>query len=78
MYFKKTIIKKERFNMTHITIEHSNTDVRKLWNLAKNNVLSYTAVHNTLDDTDGNTIVFKSKHTYKIFKQFEFSASAMY
>ena len=64
--------------MTHITIEHSNTDVRKLWNLAKNNILSYTAVHNTLDDTDGNAIIFKSKHTYKIFKQFEFSASAMY
>lgn len=38
----------------------------------------HTAVHNTLDDTDGSTIVFKSKHTYKIFKQFEFSTSAMY
>ena len=64
--------------MTHITIKHSNTDIRKLWNLAKNNVLSYTAVHNTLDDNDGRTIVFKSKHTYEIFKQFEFSAAAMY
>lgn len=41
-------------------------------------LFSYTAVHNTLDDTDGSTIVFKSKHTYKIFKQFEFSTSAMY
>ena len=64
--------------MACITIKHSNTDVRKLWNLAKNNVLSYTAVHNTLDYTDGRTIVFKSKHTYKIFKQFEFNAVAMY
>ena len=39
---------------------------------------SNAAVHNTLDDTDGKTIIFKSKHTYKIFKQFEFSTSAMY
>lgn len=61
-----------------ITIEHSNTDVRKLWNLAKNGVLSYTAVHNTLDDTDLKTIVFKSKHTYNVFKENEFSSLAMY
>lgn len=46
--------------------------------LQKNNALSYTATHNALDDTDGNTIIFKSEHTYKIFKQFEFSTAAIY
>lgn len=59
-------------------MEHSNTDVKKLWNLAKNGVFDIKTVKNIFDnDTDG-FITFNSKYSYDKFKQYEFSTSAMY
>lgn len=60
-------------------IPHSNTDVRKLWNLADNKVLSVKTVENIFkNDNEPGFIVFNSKRTYETFKQFEFSNLAMF
>ncbi|MFQ3843300.1 hypothetical protein AABD41_01475 [Staphylococcus pseudoxylosus] len=59
-------------------MENSNTDVRKLWNLARNGVLSYQTVHKIFENDCVGVITFNSKRTYDKFKQYEFSTSAMY
>lgn len=65
-------------------IKHSNTDIRKLWNLARNGVFAYATVNSIMETSDEYSneyesyIVFNSKRSFDKFKKFEFSASAMY
>lgn len=59
-------------------IKHNNTDVKKLWNLAKNRVFAYRTVHDIFkNDVDGY-IVFNSKYAYEKYKEFEYTTLAMY
>lgn len=64
--------------MNKYKIEHSNTDVRKLWMLADNGVLSHKTVEKIFENDEDGYIVFNSKQTYDIFKRFEYSTLAMY
>ena len=59
-------------------IEHSNTDVRKLWNLARNKVIAYQTVHSIFNNDIDGYIAFNSKQTYELYKRFEYSTIAMY
>ena len=60
------------------TIKHNNTDVSKLWNLAKNGVFSYHTVRKIFDNENDGFITFNSKYSYDKFKQHEFTTSAYY
>lgn len=57
-------------------IEHSNTDVRKLWKLAANGVMDRRTVSKIFDNSADGYIVFNSKAIYERFKQFEYSSLA--
>ena len=64
--------------MQKYAIKHSNTDVRKLWNLSKNGMLSKKTVERIFENDVDGMIVFNSKYTYEKFKQLEFTTLAMY
>ena len=64
--------------MTKYTIERTNTDVRKLWNLAYNGILDKRTVSKIFENSDTDVITFNSKHTYDKFIKFQFSNSAYY
>ena len=57
-------------------IKHNNTDVKKLWNLAKNGIFSYQTEHKIFNNENDGFITFNSKYAYDKFKQHEFTASA--
>ena len=65
-------------NMHEYKIELNNTDVSKLWMLARNGIFSKSTVERILDNSDDEYIVFNSRELYEKFRKFEFSASAMY
>lgn len=67
--------------MKESKIYYDNTNVKKIWNLAKNGVFDYRMIRDILsnvDKSDPYHIYFKSEHSYKKFKAFEFSSLAMY
>ena len=64
--------------MQKYTIERTNTDVRKLWNLAHNGILDKRTVNKIFEDSNTDVITFNSKHTYDKFIKFQFSNSAYY
>lgn len=64
--------------MKKYTIEHNNTDVKKLWNLAKNGVFSYQTIHKIFNNENEGFITFNSKYSYDKFKEFEYSTLAYY
>ena len=64
--------------MTKYTIERTNIDVRKLWNLAYNDILDKRTVSKIFEDSNTDVITFNSKHTYDKFIKFQFSNSAYY
>ena len=62
-------------------IHYDNTNVKKLWNLAKNGIFNYRMVKDILiniNESDPDYIYFKSERSYKKFKELEFSSLAMY
>lgn len=62
-------------------IYYDNTNVKKLWNLAKNKIFDYRMVREILENVnerDPYHIYFKSERSYKKFKELEFSSIAMY
>lgn len=51
-------------------ISYDNTNINKLWNLAKNGIFDYRMIKKILSDVDKNnpySIVFKSKISYDKF-----------
>lgn len=64
--------------MNEYKIEHSNTDVRKLWMLADNGVFARKTVEKIFDNNEDGYIVFNSKQTYDTYKKFQYSTLAMY
>lgn len=64
--------------MGEYKIEHNNTDVRKLWMLARNGIFSRSTVDKMLGNSSDEYIVFNSREAYEKFRKYEFSASAMY
>lgn len=62
-------------------IYYDNTNVKKLWNLAKNGVFDYRMIKTILSEvhkSESDYIYFKSEHSYRKFKALEFSTLAMY
>lgn len=57
-------------------IKHNNTDVRKLWNLAKNGIFSYQTIHKIFNNENDGFITFNSKYSYDKFKKYEFTTHA--
>lgn len=67
--------------MNENKIYYDNTNVSKLWNLAKNKIFDYRMVKDILKNVNKNDpyhIYFKSERSYKKFKELEFSSLAMY
>jgi hypothetical protein len=64
--------------MNEYKIEHSNTDVSKLWMLARNGVFSHRTVEKIFDNDEDGYIVFNSKESYEKYKEFQYSTLAMY
>jgi len=64
--------------MNEYKIEHSNTDVRKLWMLADNGVFARKTVEKIFENNKDGFIVFNSKQTYDTYKKFQYSTLAMY
>ena len=64
--------------MTKYTIERTNTDVRKLWNLAYNGIIDKRTVTKIFENSNTDVITFNSKHTFEKFIKFQFSNSAYY
>ena len=62
------------------TIKHSNTDIRKLWNLASNGIFARKTVERIIEESCkvDDLIVFNSKQSYDKFKKFEYTTFAMY
>lgn len=61
-----------------LTIERTNTDIRKLWCLVSNGFMDRRTVLNILDKSDENNLVFSSQYTFNKFKELQFSAAALY
>jgi hypothetical protein len=64
--------------MGKFKIEHSNTDVKKLWMLARNGVFSHKTVTKIFASESTQYIVFHSKRSYEKYKEFQYSSLAMY
>ena len=64
--------------MKKYTIERTNTDVRKLWNLAYNGIFDKRTVSKIFENSNIDVITFNSKYTYEKFLKFQFSNSAYY
>lgn len=66
--------------MNENKISYNNTNVKKLWNLAKNGIFDYRMVKDILININESDdyIYFKSERSYKKFKELEFSTLAMY
>ena len=62
-------------NEARYRIEHSNDDVRTLWLLAKNGIMSYQTVKNIFKNESDNFIIFNSKRTYDKFMQHRYNRS---
>ena len=65
--------------MNENKINYDNTNVKKLWNLAKNGIFDYRMVRNIISNIDESDdyIYFKSERSYKMFKETEFSTLAI-
>ena len=64
--------------MHEYKIELNNTDISKLWMLARNGIFSKSTVYKIIDNSNDEYIIFNSRESYEKFRKFEFSASAMY
>ena len=64
--------------MKKYTIVRTNTDVRKLWNLASNGILDKRTVIKIFEESNIDVITFNSKYTYNKFLIFQFSNFAYY
>ncbi|AVP40358.1 hypothetical protein HOS99_gp117 [Staphylococcus phage phiSA_BS1] len=62
-------------NEARYRIEHSNSDVRTLWLLAKNGIMSYQTVHNIFKNESDKFIIFNSKRTYNKFMEYRYNRS---
>ena len=64
--------------MQKYTIERTNTDVNKLWNLASNGIFDKRTVNKIFDNSCIDVITFNSKYSYDKFHRHQFSAFAYY
>lgn len=64
--------------MKKYTIERTNTDVKKLWNLSYNGILDKRTVTKIFEESNIDVITFNSKHAYDKFRKFQFSNCAYY
>lgn len=62
-------------NEARYKIEHSNSDVQKLWLLAKNGIIGYQTVHNIFKNESDEFIIFNSKRTYDKFMEYRYNRS---
>lgn len=56
-------------------IEKNNSDVRTLWLLAKNGIMSYNTVKNIFKNQSDKYIIFNSKRTYDKFMEHRYNRS---
>lgn len=64
-------------NKARYRIEHSNSDVKTLWSLAKNGYMSYQTVRNIFKNESDRFIIFNSKQTYNKFMELRYNRSAI-
>lgn len=64
-------------NKARYRIEHSNSDVKTLWALAKNGYMSYQTVRNIFKNESDRFIIFNSKQTYNKFMELRYNRSAI-
>ena len=64
--------------MKKYTIKRTNTDVRKLWNLAYNGMIDKRTINKIFDNSNIDVITFNSQYTYKKFLELQFSNFAYY
>ena len=64
-------------NKARYRIEHTNSDVKTLWALAKNGYMSYQTVHNIFKNVSDNFIIFNSKRTYNKFMELRYNRNAI-
>lgn len=64
--------------MAKYEIEHSNTDVRKLWTLAHNGVFAHATVKHIFENDVDDKIVFNSKYAYDTWMKFKNTNLALY
>ena len=69
---------RRKSKMKKYTIVRTNTDVRKLWNLASNGILDKRTVIKIFEESNIDVITFNSKYTYDKFLIFQFSNFAYY
>ncbi|VEV88374.1 hypothetical protein, partial [Staphylococcus phage Stab23] len=62
-------------NQARYRIEKNNSDVRKLWLLAKNGYMSYQTVRNIFKNESDEFIIFNSKRTYNKFMENRYNRS---
>lgn len=63
---------------TNWFIEHSNTDIKKLHNLARNGIFSRATINRILSNTDCEKIYFFSKYAFDKYQEVKFSTFALY
>lgn len=63
---------------TKLSIERSNTDIKKLWCLVHNGVIDRRTMLSILDKSDDDTIVFSSKYMFEKYKALCNSTCALY
>lgn len=64
-------------NKARYKIEKNNSDVRKLWTLARNGYMSRKTVHNILENESDEFIIFNSKRTYEKYLNLRYDRSAI-
>lgn len=62
-------------NQARYRIEKNNSDVQKLWLLAKNGIIGYQTVHNIFKNESDEFIIFNSKQTYNKFMENRYNRS---
>lgn len=58
-------------------VEYNNSDVKTLWLLAKNGIMSYQTVHNIFKNESDRFIIFNSKRTYDKFIENRYNRSLL-
>ena len=64
--------------MLKYTIERTNTDVRKLWNLSYNGIFDKRTINKIFEKSNIDVITFNSKYAYDKYLRYQFSTFAYY
>lgn len=59
-------------------ITKNNTEISKLWNLAKNGLFDRRTINKIIENSTDDKIVFSSKNSYEKYLKLQYSTSALY